>query len=238
MATRNLVLLNHDTPITTSLIIAKYFEKRHDNVMQAIERAKSSLLKFKDAKNAIIPSTYTDEQGKPRPMYLLNRDGFNFVVMKFTGDKAAEWQWRFIKAFDKMADYIASISDKERTTLKLWDFSKIGRREMTDVVQKFNKRDYIDGDKNPQARGRYARLTKDTQIDVVGIPAGGRSVAEPEKLARLIFSEKAVANSLNRAYEKGESFSQAERRAVDTAKNCQLLFNGELQALLDKAAAS
>ncbi len=36
-----------------------------------------------------VAEAYTDQQGKWRPMYRMTRDGFTFLVMGFTGEKAA-----------------------------------------------------------------------------------------------------------------------------------------------------
>lgn len=40
-----------------------------------------------DAKlrSLFISATYDDEQGKPRVMYIMNRDGFTLLAMGFTG---------------------------------------------------------------------------------------------------------------------------------------------------------
>ena len=40
------------------------------------------------------------------PMYYINRDGFVFLVMGFTGRKANEWKWKYIEAFNQMEKYI------------------------------------------------------------------------------------------------------------------------------------
>lgn len=52
--------------MTTSLIVAKYFDKRHDNVIQAIKNLDCSdefnALNFQAVK-------YVDEKGKKRPMH-------------------------------------------------------------------------------------------------------------------------------------------------------------------------
>ena len=39
-------------------------------------------------------------------MYFINRDGFTFLVMGFTGKRATEWKWKFIEAFNQMESYI------------------------------------------------------------------------------------------------------------------------------------
>lgn len=134
---KELVFLRNDMPLTTSLKVAEVFEKRHDNVMQTIERAKSSLLNFKGANDAIIPATYTDAQGKQRPMYLLNRDGFSFVAMRFTGKKAAQWQWNFIQAFNEMEQQLIKIlaDRKSEEWRAIRQAGKRGNKEMCAVIQ-------------------------------------------------------------------------------------------------------
>ena len=97
-----LVFVENNQVLTDSRKVAEYFEKRHDHVIRDIERCKGDLPKNGGVENAIIKSTYVDVKGESRPMYLLNRDGFMFVVMGFTGEKAAQLKWSYIQAFNAM----------------------------------------------------------------------------------------------------------------------------------------
>ncbi len=72
-----LTFIQKDQVLTTSLKVAEVFKKRHDTVLRAIENAIASVRNFAAAEKAFIKSTYIDSQGKNRPMYYLNRDGFN-----------------------------------------------------------------------------------------------------------------------------------------------------------------
>lgn len=78
--------LKRDEPRVSSRSIAEYFEKRHDNVLRDIQdldcSEEFSLLNFEE-------SNYKDPRGKKQPEYLITRDGFMFLVMGFTGKKAA-----------------------------------------------------------------------------------------------------------------------------------------------------
>lgn len=65
-----LVFLQNRQALTTSLKVADYFEKRHDNVLAAIERCKSDILNFKGVEKAFAKTTYVDAKGEKRPMYL------------------------------------------------------------------------------------------------------------------------------------------------------------------------
>ncbi len=110
----NLVIMHNEQAVTTSLILAEAFEKEHSKVIRAIENK----LTMTEAKNGLskmfAESTYTDRSGKQNKMYYLNRDGFTFIAMGFTGHKADEFKLKYIDAFNKMEKRI-----KEETQFRL-----------------------------------------------------------------------------------------------------------------------
>ncbi len=55
-------------------------------------------------------TSYTDQQGKERPMYRLTKDGFIFLVMGFTGEKAAQIKEAYIAAFNQMEAELTRIN--------------------------------------------------------------------------------------------------------------------------------
>lgn len=69
----DLVFLQKEQALTTSLKVAEYFGKRHDRVLRAINASIQALPKNGASTKAFIKSSYTDETGKSNPMYLLNR---------------------------------------------------------------------------------------------------------------------------------------------------------------------
>ena len=91
----DLIMISNNQALTTSLNVAEYFGKQHSHVLRAIERAISTIpnaSKNGPVENGFILATYKDPKGEERPMYYLNRDAFTFVVMGFTGEKAAIWK--------------------------------------------------------------------------------------------------------------------------------------------------
>lgn len=110
-----LVFLQNNQALTTSRLVAEYFDKRHDRVLRAISASIQALPKIGDSDKAFIKSSYTDESGKSNPMYLLNRDGFMFVVMGFTGKKAAELKWNYIQAFNAMEQKIIELLTERKS---------------------------------------------------------------------------------------------------------------------------
>ena len=96
-----LVYLKNDEPVCSSLQVAEKFGKRHADVMRSID----NLIKNDSTQNCVQcfkQSAYKDDTGKSNKMYVMNKDGFAFLVMGFTGKKANEWKWQYIKAFNQM----------------------------------------------------------------------------------------------------------------------------------------
>lgn len=83
----------------SSLDIAETFERKHNNVMHDIRNlncsAKFRLLNFEQ-------SEYINEQGRSQPHYIMTRDGFTFLVMGYTGEKAAQFKEAYIERFNQM----------------------------------------------------------------------------------------------------------------------------------------
>ena len=99
----NLVGVFKNDAVTTSLRVAEVFEKRHNNVLKAIENLVVGLLKNEQTPQMFFKSTYIDNQNSQKyPMYRMNRDGFSLLVMGFTGKKALEWKLKYIHAFNEM----------------------------------------------------------------------------------------------------------------------------------------
>ena len=96
--TPRVTIKNHKT-ITTSQDVSSYFNKRHDDVLKKIRNLDCSQ-EF-SARN-FAEAEYIDEQGKPRPMYEMTKDGFVFLVMGFTGKKAAQFKEAYIAEFNRM----------------------------------------------------------------------------------------------------------------------------------------
>ena len=96
---------NQAEATTTSLKVAKYFQRNHRDVLRALRELECSA-EFSVRNFAL--TEYIDTQGKPRPMYEMTKNGFVFLVMGFTGKQAALFKESYIAAFDEMSDFIKS----------------------------------------------------------------------------------------------------------------------------------
>lgn len=85
--------------VTTSLIVAQVFGKEHNKVIRDIENLSCSE-SFRVANFGDTP--YVNPQnGQTYRMYEMTKDGFSFLVMGYTGEKAGQFKEKFINEFNK-----------------------------------------------------------------------------------------------------------------------------------------
>lgn len=84
--------------VTTSLLVAEVFGKEHAKVVRDIETLSCSA-EFNAANFGVI--NYTDSRGRIQKAYEITKDGFSFLVMGYTGAKAAQFKEMFIAEFNR-----------------------------------------------------------------------------------------------------------------------------------------
>ncbi|MDR5609660.1 MULTISPECIES: Rha family transcriptional regulator [unclassified Arsenophonus] len=95
------VTIHNGKAITTSFSVADYFGKRHDNVLRAIDNIDCSE-KFTNLNFEVCFKNNELQNGKPQKYYQMTKDGFVFLVMGFTGKKAAQFKEAYIAEFSRM----------------------------------------------------------------------------------------------------------------------------------------
>ena len=121
----------NDRVLTTSLKVAEIFGKVHAKVMRDIENLYCS----KDFTVANFGKrTFTTEQGNEYPMYEMTKDGFTFLVMGYTGKKAAAFKEAYINRFNEME---AELRKKDNPTELLMASAKayLDQRERIDQIE-------------------------------------------------------------------------------------------------------
>ncbi|AYM03606.1 hypothetical protein D8911_11655 [Levilactobacillus brevis] len=103
----DLVIMRDQQAVTSSLRVAETFGKQHKNVVQSIENKISSAENSAQYSAMFVKGTYKDRSGKSNPMYYMNRDGFTFIVMGFTGRKADNFKLQYIQAFNLMEKHVS-----------------------------------------------------------------------------------------------------------------------------------
>ena len=89
-----LVVVENNTPLTTSRIVAEQFDKRHDHVVRDIR----NIIKQVEDAPMFNETTYADKYGREKPMYEMTRDGFSLLAMGFTGKKALKFKLIILNA--------------------------------------------------------------------------------------------------------------------------------------------
>ncbi|EKL2813363.1 Rha family transcriptional regulator [Escherichia coli] len=132
------VTIENGRAVTTSVAVAEFFRKLHKNVIQKIEALECSSefteLNFK-------PSEYTDSTGRKLPMYQITKNGFVFLVMGFTGKKAAAFKEAYIAEFERMEAELRQNNTTPTNKIIPGDgrtlvvrFDKFGNVEFTETV--------------------------------------------------------------------------------------------------------
>lgn len=123
-----MVALAGEQVMTDSRTVAKEFGKRHRDVLRAFRNMQCSedftlrnfaqCLEINDLAN-----------GKPEPVIQMTKDGFMFLVMGFTGEKAARVKEAFITAFNEMAEFIRTQADG---AMRRWEVAYLEYRHDQD----------------------------------------------------------------------------------------------------------
>lgn len=88
--------------VTTSIDVAAFFAKRHADVLRSISYTLQLCPESAKRNFALCFKNSELQNGKPQKYYQLTRDGFVFVAMGFTGEKATAFKWAYIEAFNRM----------------------------------------------------------------------------------------------------------------------------------------
>ena len=194
----DLVYLKNDAAVCDSLQVAEKFGKRHADVIRAIE----NLIKNDPTQNCVRcfkKSRYKDAKGEQRPMYFINRDGFTFLIMGFTGKDADIWKWKYIKAFNQMEKLIR---EKSTAAYRLSDQEeRTTRRAETDVIKEFVE--YARAQGSTHADHYYTNYTR-LAYKAAGIT--DKMTAAGLQLDDLALVEHLIAHTLRNGMAAGRSY--------------------------------
>lgn len=158
----NLVELKRNKAVTTSIKVAKYFKKNHDDVINEIESLECSYTFKKE-------NFFKCKDGKDK-YFIMTKDGFTFLVMGYTGKKASKFKEEYIKAFNKMeellydknTDRYKEIKEEEKTIQKKeMDKLKSGIKEITPFM--YMKANTI-ADKAVSIKFGYKKMIKKSEM--------------------------------------------------------------------------
>ncbi|MDT2398335.1 Rha family transcriptional regulator [Enterococcus avium] len=129
----DLVIMKDRQAVTTSLNLAESFNKRHADVIRAIEEKINSAQNCVQFQNMFAEGEYKDKSGKTNKMYYMNRAGWTFIAVGFSGRKADSFKLKYIDAFDQMEEHIKQQLDTSNLSPEL--------QFMNSVVQSLAKQE-------------------------------------------------------------------------------------------------
>lgn len=127
-------------PVTSSKNVAENFNKNHQHVLRDIRNLLSE-----DQSNfgqMFQEGNEPDSYGRPQKVYYMNRDGFSFLVMGFTGREAIKFKLAYIEQFNQMEKQLLESSkdsymiDDPVARAEKWIQE---RREMTQLALENNE---------------------------------------------------------------------------------------------------
>ena len=125
-----LVFLQKEEAVTTSLIVAEFFHKQHQHVLEKIDKL---VVENSTTKKMFTFSTYKAKDNQLHRICYMDRDGFTLLAMGFNGKRALEWKLKYIEAFNSMESLL-----REKTTTIWIETRKQGkftRKSETDVIK-------------------------------------------------------------------------------------------------------
>lgn len=209
----DLVCIKRDEPVTDSIQVAQAFKKKHKIVLRAIEN-KLANDSAQNCAQCFHKTKYKDASGKWNTKYLMNRDGFTFIAMGFTGKEADEWKWKYIHAFNQMEEIIR---DPERMTARIE--GKTTRRTLTDQIQRMQQRAEELGSKH--AQHYYHSITKLCN-DAAGVTE--RAIADRKSLNRLQTVEEIIADLIGADLDANVDYHDIYQHCKIKAKALQQAF--------------
>ncbi|WP_050747765.1 Rha family transcriptional regulator [Sodalis glossinidius] len=107
------VTIHNGKAVTTSIAVAEYFEKQHKDVLKKIRSLECSAAFTTANFCAVGVEVQAGFDKREIETYEMTKDGFVFLVMGFTGKKAAAFKEAYIAEFNRMeAQLYAPISDE------------------------------------------------------------------------------------------------------------------------------
>ena len=151
-----LVVLEKNKPVTTSLIIAKGVKTEHHSVITLIRRHIKSLEEFGTLEFQVRKSG-----GRPLEFAILNEEQTTFLITCMRNTEIViDFKIKLVKEFYKMKNTISIIS--ERQTDEDWkrnrNIGKIARIEETDIIKEFVE--YAKKQGSTKAEMYYANISK------------------------------------------------------------------------------
>jgi len=185
-----------------SHLVAKKFGLKNNYVAERIEKVIADIGDLRE--DGVTPKVMKEEReyrGNKYTAYLMNRDFFVFLVMRFKGQKAMVWQLKFIAAFNAMEQRIltADINATNPRWLGQRKLGKVARLEETNVIKEFVE--YATEQGSTKAHYYYKHITNAT-YKALGMMVQSkpklRDTMDLYEISELLLAERIARNAIKR----------------------------------------
>lgn len=198
----NLVEVKKQEVFCDSHMVAKKFGQQHAKV---VDRIKKVMLDIDGLSvNGVHPKVEIEARvyrGQSYTSYLMNRDFFSFLMMRFRGKKATQFQLAFIAAFNLMENQL-KIEKTNAADPKWIGHRKLlieGRKKETDVIKIFVE--YATSQGSKSAKFYYKHITNAT-YKALGLMVQRkprlRDTMNLYEISELLLAERVAQSSLKK----------------------------------------
>ena len=206
----NIVEARKDAVYCDSSVVAKKFGFKHAHVIKVCDSLIADIIEIKG--NLELPLIIKEDRnyrGADYTAYLMTRDFFSLLCMRFKGKSALEWQMKFNTAFYEMekALLMADSNQKDVGWSEARSQSKMIRREQTDVIDDFVK--YATNQGSKSAKHYFKHITNATYSALQLIQHKNpklRDTLDVMQLAQLMVAENRAKSSLRRHMNTGADY--------------------------------
>jgi len=212
----DLVEYKHNNVFCDSSMVAKKFDVQHAKVIRTIERLAERLRVTIGYPK--IEEFQKEYKGQTYKAYLMDREFFTLLSMRFESKKALQWQVKFNNAFYEMEEkiLIADRNKSDTTFIEARQQTKLGRREETDVIKDFI--DYATNQGSHKAKFYYKHITNATyralELMIHKKPAL-RDTLDIYQLSELLLAERVAKNSLVKYMELGRDYKDIYKSVAE-----------------------
>ena len=210
----DLVIMQNQQAVTTSLKVAEVFGKHHFHIMRDINNLKKDVSNFGDM---FLEGTEPDSYGRNRRIYHMNRDGFTLLAMGFTGKKAMQFKLKYIEAFNAMERQLMAKQDSymiedpiERA--KRWIEEqkelKAAQKQLEIQAPKVRLADAVTSSDTSILIGVLAKIIKQNGVDYLTIKGKQKSMGQNNFFEWLRENDYLISR-------KGDSWNTPTQKAME-----------------------
>ena len=181
-----------------------------------------------------VKSSYVHPQNKRTfKVYLLTHDGFSLLAMGFTGKKALEFKLKFIEAFNRMEQALATPQiERDARWIQTRLSTKTSHRPFTDAIKLLIEYLESRGARLPEASWVYGHLTNLIQRRC-DVQRGQRDNTPVANLNKLDQVQNMVANVIFRLIVGGKvcTFAEVEANIILQLNALDRLLGGDMPLL-------